>query len=93
MDPFPSTPEVIGIGFLAVLCLSIIYKIITMLVGVIQDNARAMEKIAKSTDINTEATKTSAETVKSTVEVLKNSNNHYIQILLEVMKSSFPTKK
>lgn len=95
MDSFPKVPEVVGIGFVAVAALWIIWQIIKlilksksedakMLIDTVQQNAVAMEKLAKSVDENTVATKAGTETVK----ISQQRDDYYTKMLVEIMRAS-----
>lgn len=99
MDAFPKIPEVIGIGFVVIAFLWVALQIIKILVpgiqkktaeekgtmiDVISRNATAMEKLSKSVEENTAATKAGAEAIK----VGQQREDLFTRMLVEVMRTS-----
>lgn len=112
MDSFPlKIPEVIGIGFVAVVALWIIWQIVKMIINdknktidrvldAMQKNTHVMENVERSTTINTEATKASADIVKASAESIKTSADsmgrtadRFTQALLTMMQGSISKKE
>lgn len=95
MDAFPKIPEVIGIGFVAIVGLWILWQIIKLviksksedgdkLITVVEKNAVAMEKLAKGVEENTIATKAGTEAIKTSQQ----REDYFTRMLVEVMRTS-----
>lgn len=75
MDNFPSSPEVIGIGFVAVTAFWVLWKLISRMFDIMEKNTKSNYQLSENIKKNTETT----EEMKKTLE----QNNEFFKILMQ----------
>jgi len=88
MDNFPSTPEVIGIGFVAVASFWILWKLFSRVLDVMQQNTDSQERLARNIENNTRLTLESKETMTG----VKNAMEKQTQFMELLIKSQIKKK-
>jgi uncharacterized oligopeptide transporter (OPT) family protein len=80
MDVFPKTPEIIGIGFVAVVAIWILAKMINRVVDVIEKNADTSSTLTENIKNNTEATKSVTSAISGMQDQIK-KQGEFLEIL------------